>query len=247
MATKINEQKLRALLESTVGLAVCDETGSTNEDAKVFLKENDASRFLFVADRQTKGKGRSGKSFFSPENGIYMTAILPNVNIFAPGKITTAAAVAVCRAIETQTKKTPKIKWVNDIMIDGKKICGILCEAVPQKRAAVVGIGINFRGSRSSLPDELKDKAGYLLNEGEVGEREALIAEITKNLYSDSNSTEEYKKRMFLLGRTVVFTKNGEEHEATALDVDDEGRLVVSEHGETKMLDSGEVSVKGKI
>ena len=91
---KINEKRLSELLGDEVKIFVCDETGSTNEDAKAFLKEHDAEKTLFVADKQIKGKGRSGKSFFSPENGIYMTAVLPNVDIFNPGKITTLARLS---------------------------------------------------------------------------------------------------------------------------------------------------------
>lgn len=244
---KINEKRLSELLGDEVKIFVCDETGSTNEDAKAFLKEHGAEKTLFVADKQIKGKGRSGKSFFSPENGIYMTAVLPNVDIFNPGKITTSAAVAVCKAIESLTNKKPAIKWVNDVYLNGKKICGILCEAVPAKNAAVVGIGINFRGSVSSLPDELKEKAGYLFSENETAERECLIAEITKNLYLSENWISEYKSRMFLLGKTVTFVKNGVTHEATAVDVDENGRLTVKENEKIKTLDSGEVSVKGKL
>ena len=171
-----------------------------------------------------------------------MTAVLPNVDIFNPGKITTSAAVAVCKAIESLTNKKPAIKWVNDVYLNGKKICGILCEAVPAKNAAVVGIGINFRGSY-----ELKEKAGYLFSENETAERECLIAEITKNLYSNGNGISEYKSRMFLLGKTVTFVKNGVTHEATAVDVDENGRLTVKENEKIKTLDSGEVSVKGKL
>ena len=128
-----------------------------------------------------------------------------------------------------------------------QKICGILCEAVPAKNAAVVGIGINFRGSVASLPYELKEKAGYLFSENETAERECLIAEITKNLYSNGNGISEYKSRMFLLGKTVTFVKNGVTHEATAVDVDENGRLTVKENEKIKTLDSGEVSVKGKL
>ena len=117
----------------------------------------------------------------------------------------------------------------------------------PGKNAAVVGIGINFRGSVSSLPDELKEKAGYLFSENETAERECLIAEITKNLYLSENWISEYKSRMFLLGKTVTFVKNGVTHEATAVDVDESGRLTVKENEKIKTLDSGEVSVKGKL
>lgn len=240
------KNKITEYLNGGIKLSVCDETGSTNEDAKAFLRENDAEKYVFVANKQNEGKGRSGKTFFSPENGIYMTAVLPNVNLFEPGKTTTFAAVCVCRAIEALTDKKPSIKWVNDIYLNGRKICGILCEAVPEKNAAIVGIGLNFRGNIRSLPNELKDKAGYLFGEGENGDRERLIAQIANGLYTSAFDINEYKKRMFLLGNVVVYEKNAKKHEATAIDVDDGGRLVVEENGNITTLDSGEVSVKGK-
>lgn len=239
--------KITEYLNGGIKLSVCDETGSTNEDAKAFLRGNDAEKRVFVANKQNAGKGRSGKTFFSPENGIYMTAVLPNVNLFEPGKTTTFAAVCVCRAIEVLTDKKPSIKWVNDIYLNGRKICGILCEAVPEKNAAIVGIGLNFRGNVRFLPDELKDKAGYLFGEGEDGDRERLIAQIANGLYTSAFDINEYKKRMFLLGKVVVYEKNGKKHEATAIDVDDGGRLVVEENGKITRLDSGEVSVKWKV
>ena len=145
-------------------------TSSTNAEAKKMILDG-IREGVVLAKRQTAGRGRLGRSFFS-ENGIFMSMILsPEKLPFAPGFLTSAVAAATSRAI-TEKGFSVKIKWVNDILLDGKKICGILTEAVSlgsETLAYVIGIGINV--GQSDFPEDIKDIAAALpLDEKEKSE-----------------------------------------------------------------------------
>lgn len=121
---------------------------------------------LLLAEEQTQGRGRLGRSFHSPKGGIYMSLILrPQMTLTDATLITTMAALAVCQAIEELTPVRPEIKWVNDLLVDGKKICGILTEAVSdwesgRVESVVVGVGLNFRPV--SFPEEIAGRVATL-------------------------------------------------------------------------------------
>jgi BirA family biotin operon repressor/biotin-[acetyl-CoA-carboxylase] ligase len=167
--------------------------------------------------------------------------------------VTTCAAVAVARAIERVSTLTAGIKWVNDIYIDGKKVCGILAEAGldPEKEEpsyVVLGIGINVK--RQSVPEELKGIVGCLEDGGREVLKEDLIAAVWEEfalLYKNLSTAvymEEYKERSVLVGKEVtVFAPEGA-YVATVTDIDKEGHLVIERDGEREELAFGEVSVK---
>jgi len=138
------------------------EVDSTNAYAKKLLKEGRRPPFLVAAESQTMGRGRLGKPFFSPKGGLYMSLALKYGG--SEEQTTLAASVAVCRMLERYCGVRPHIKGVNDLLVDGKKICGILCEAVCGQDgnigAVIVGVGVNTRGEGYIFPDELKDIAG---------------------------------------------------------------------------------------
>ena len=171
--------------------------------------------------------------------------------------LTTAAAVAVCRAVEALTPLKPQIKWVNDIYLDGKKICGILTEAVTDVESGaiesvVVGLGLNFKRGETPLPEEIRAVAGALFDEQKASiSRNRLAAEIINqliNLWEELPARDflgDYRSRSFLLGQGIVFSRGDEKYAATAEAVDDEGALVVRlESGNVMTLRSGEVSVR---
>ena len=140
-----------------------DMVDSTNNAAKRYFLDGGILPALFIADGQTAGRGRNGRSFFSPSGaGLYMSLALPiNTSPDKAISFTAIAAVAVCKAIEQLTDIRPAIKWVNDIYVSERKVCGILVEAMPDKdgnMAAVIGIGINVLGV--DFPEELRDIAG---------------------------------------------------------------------------------------
>ena len=166
-----------------------DEVDSTNEAAKRLVRDNVAASgsehgaairesggagqkgptpsmselygTVIVAKRQTAGKGRRGKSFVSPGGGsIYMSLILPPLENPAEQHITILAGVAVCEAIEKSTAYKPGIKGINDIIVEGRKVCGILAEGIPD--AVILGIGVNINLEEKDFPEELRETAGAL-------------------------------------------------------------------------------------
>jgi len=167
---------------------------STNETAKSTEFQNAPHGTVIIAEEQTAGKGRHGKSFLSPAGQIYMSAIL---QAESPELMTIFAAVCVCESIEDLTDKKPKIKWVNDIFLDNKKICGILSErnsAMPNR--VIVGIGINFHGVQ--FPQDLPNAAN-LFTETPTITKDRLIIEIINKLVSVFNKEEiisQYKSRL---------------------------------------------------
>lgn len=211
--------------------------------------------YAVVADTQTAGRGRFSRPFFSPPGaGIYLSAVLrPAIPASECGKITAYAAVAVARAVEKLTGADVKIKWVNDLQIGGKKICGILTEGgVGLENGAleyaVVGIGVNVRSVR--FPAELADIATTVEDAtGVRADRCALVAAILDGLSRlpeeivKPSFAEEYRRRSCVVGRTVVV--NGE-YEAVAERIDDDCALRVDRDGEKIKLTAGEVSVKLK-
>lgn len=232
---------------------------STNKTAKELAIAGAPHGTVIIADSQTKGRGRYTRSFFSPHGGLYISIILrPEVLRFDnPTAVTAFAAVSVCEAIEIISDKTPKIKWVNDIFIDGKKVCGILTEAVTDFESGglewvVVGIGINVNTHPKEFPESLRSVAASLYREeGAQIVRNRLSAEIINRILGfeatacEADIIEKYKTRLMTLGREITVIQNESEYKATALDVDSAGRLVVKvENGEIITLSYGEIRIK---
>lgn len=225
---------------------------STNNEAKRAVASGLNCDAIFIADRQTAGRGRRGRDFYSPEkSGLYFTAVLhPDASLSDSVGITAAAAVVVTALISEITKKHPLIKWVNDIFIDGRKVCGILTEAISdfetnRVQAVIIGIGINL--TTSDFPKELADIAGSV---GGIN-RCYLAAELFKRLkttvesISDRSFMNDYVKYSLVIGKEVRFTKNGVDYTATAKEILEDGSLsVITSSGQPMRLDSGEISVK---
>lgn len=231
---------------------------TTNKTAKEMAMSGAPHGTVVIADHQTAGLGRYGRQFFSPPGGIYMSCVLypAELSIQTPTLVTAFAAISVCEAIETVTGKSPQIKWVNDIYLDGKKICGILTEAVTDFESGniqwiVAGIGVNF--ATRDFPKELQALAGSVYgNEQTTVTRNRLAAEIINRFVrSDNNLCDEqevihqYKKRLFMIGKTVFVTDQEDNYEATAVDVDHIGRLIVEKKdGARRSLSAGEINIK---
>lgn len=250
-----------------------DEIDSTNLEAKRRSADKDIDRVLFIAGRQTAGRGRMGRPFVSPPNsGVYFSLIYrPAGGVRNPAFYTAAAAVAVSRAVKELYDEECKIKWVNDVFLNGKKICGILTEGVSNFEtgaidAAIVGIGINVRNS--GFKGELADVAGSIeeIMEAEKKRipnvsRNQIAAKVISNLlkiynsYSKddkkevSSAMEEYRQRSLLTGLTVTVNPSagtqGKTYQAKVLGVTDEAELIVeTKDGSIKNLFSGEVSLR---
>lgn len=229
------------------------EVDSTNNEAKRLIASGFDRVALIVAEVQTAGRGRQGRTFYSPEQtGIYITVVIhPKIDIFDAISITTAASVAVVRAIETLTNAKPQIKWVNDIYLNNKKLCGILTEAVTDfesgmTQSIVIGIGMNI--STTHFPADIAEVAVSLNPNGIT--RNRLIAEIAKELLdisedlSNKSYLEEYRTHSLVLGKHITYYKNGNTHSAKATAIDDAGGLVViNDNGESEVLRCGEISI----
>ena len=170
----LSESSIRSYLEGStcavLSMDVFDTVGSTNTVCLTRASEGEAGPYAAVAGGQTSGRGRRGRSFFSPEGtGLYMSILLRPSGLTADQavKYTTVAAVAVCRAIETAAGRKASIKWVNDVYVGGRKACGILTEASfnPEDGTldyAVVGIVINVYEPQGGFPEDIRDRAGAL-------------------------------------------------------------------------------------
>lgn len=247
--------KIKSYLDEDIKIITVKETSSTNDEMKKMALNGEKETVLFVADKQTAGRGRKGRSFFSPEGtGIYMSLLLhPELSAEECTLITPLCAVATAEAMEEVTGVKATIKWVNDIFVGGKKVAGILAEGAFTRNGAdyvIVGIGINLAEPTNGFPEEIKDIAGAV-TENSDGLRERLIAEtVNRFMYHLRNIKRRefislYRDRLFFLGKEITVTSPDGDYKAYARDIDSMCRLIVcTESGETKALGSGEISVK---
>ena len=230
-------------------VTVLDETDSTNNYLKR-MEETAKDGEIVIARRQTEGKGRLGRSFSSPAGGIYISIFLrPEGEAEKALNITTSCAVAAATAIEHITGKEAKIKWVNDIFFENKKVCGILTEAgtdveTGTLKYAVVGVGIDVY-RQQNLPDEIKDIAGHLFD-APCGVINRLAAEFIDRFfywYNNGYYINEYRKRSYLDNKTIEFAEKGETKQALVLGVNENCGLIINENGTERILRSGEVRI----
>ena len=230
---------------------------STNEEARRYGTDGDISPSLpalFIAEEQTEGRGRMGRSFFSPsKTGLYASLLIEAPSDTARLlSLTSLAAVAASEAIYSRFKINVSIKWVNDLYLDSKKIAGILAESfiAHGKRLIVLGIGINL--ATSDFPEDLLNKAASLnlAAHTSADAKRALALDIFERLlsYLNASSTNEamqiYRARSCVIGKSITFTSHGEQARATATGITDTGALCVRlESGEELVLDSGEISL----
>ncbi len=230
---------------------------STNNIAKKISVDGMKNELIVVAEEQTAGRGRMGRAFFSPaKTGIYMSIVLhPGRNISELATITVKVCVAVCRVLDRFMDLKCEIKWVNDIYMDGKKVGGILTEAVTDFESGmvesiIIGIGLNIKTEIEDFPEELSSVAGSIFP-GNIT-RNQIIAEIINELFSlyqdtdDKIIMEEYRKRCFLVGRNINYYISGIAYEGKVIDINDLGNLVIiNKAGEKFILNSGEVTLNG--
>ena len=230
---------------------------STNTKARQLAENGAAEGMVIVAHQQEQGRGRFGRSFFSPSStGLYMSVVLrPRIAAEHALYITTAAAVAVAEAAENLTGEPTSIKWVNDVYCRGKKVCGILTEGRMDGdtlQYAVLGIGVNLAPPSEGFPDDLSDKAGALLQTVSAETRDRLAADILERFWryytalEKKTFLEKYRSRSLLDGKAVhLLTTDGTPTQTVqVLGVDDEFSLIVKgEDGNIRHLSSGGVSI----
>ena len=225
---------------------------STNQTAKDMAHAGAPHGTTVIAGYQTEGRGRYARVFASPPGGLYMSFVLrPEQMAWPPAMTTIFAAAAVCQAVEVLTGKQPQIKWVNDIFLDGKKIGGILTEAVADFETqsyqwVVLGIGLNFRVAEDIFPRALREIVGtvYQPGEGTVTQNQMLGALMSRIFVPEgekADSIEAYRRRLMGLGKPI--TVQGEApYAATMLGVTDQGHLLVRRaDGTEEAISSGEI------
>ena len=235
-------------------ISVYASIDSTNAEAKRILLSGETQPTLVVAEHQTAGRGRMGRSFYSPAHtGAYFsvayTTQKPPESVVT---LTGATAVAVMRAIYRLCGIRVGIKWVNDLYLDGKKICGILAESMfgawdDGRQGVVIGIGINL--NTHEFPKELMEKAGSL--DVPSLTREALIVAVWQELMplletpEDRSWLADYRTCSTVLGKEICWLENGEERQGFAESIDEDGALMVRDAGGGMTgLFTGEISLR---
>lgn len=256
-----SEGILKYLKTDFFDIEVHKTINSTNTYVKELAVSNKKEGIVVIAEEQTSGRGRFSRKFHSPKgSGIYMSILLrPNLHASNSYLITSSAAVAICDAIDSISNKETKIKWVNDIYLDNKKVSGVLTEASLDFESglidyAVLGIGINVFKPEGGFDKEIENIATSIFDEETVESgdiRSELISKILENFlnyYKNIESKEffrKYKEKSLLIDKEVNILSKDSTEKAIVLDIDNECRLKVKlENGTIKFLSSGEVSLK---
>ena len=260
MNNKLSLKSIKQNLDtnlSFIDIDIFDSIESTNDYLKQLASNHEQHGKVIIANHQTKGKGSNNRAFYSPSNtGIYMSILVrPKISPIDTLLLTPATAVAVANAIESVSHTYPTIKWVNDIYIDNKKVCGILTESCCVNDTcvsyAVVGIGINVYRPLNNFPSDISNIAGYIFESSSTHTcdiRNILCSKILTNFFEYYDSLleksfyNEYKKRLFILNQTVTISNTNEK--VVPIDIDDNFRLKVQyEDGSQNYISSGEISL----
>ncbi len=250
----------RYLRNPGIRVTVYPTISSTNTVLKQMAAENAPAGTALVAAEQTAGRGRLGRSFYSPDgSGLYMSLLLrPEGTAERATMLTPCAAVAAAGALEEVTGVHPGIKWVNDLFVEGKKVCGILTEAgldceTGRISYAVVGIGINLRKPKEGFPEEIREIAGAAVGDRTIPDLRNRIAARTLEKLTEyardpgsDEVFEEYRSRLMMPGRTIQILSQGKAPKpalALALERDYALRVRMRD-GSEQMLRTGEISIR---
>ena len=258
MSLDLSNGKIEDYLKNDLDVIYKDCVTSTNDELVALAKTGAKEGTVLISSEQTAGKGRTGKSFYSPEGtGVYLSILVrpdmsPEDSLF----LTTMAAVATAKAIESVSDEEATIKWVNDVYIDKKKVCGILTESTlnPTNEKldyAVVGIGINIAPPAGGFPEDIKNIATSVFNENPdsntKGKCVAHLLDFFMDYYMSNEKLshlEEYINRSNILGNMIMVKKGDRKKLVRAIDIDSKCRLkVIDEKGKESLLSYGEVSI----
>ena len=254
----LSAQGVKKYLNRDLRITVSPEVDSTNAALRRQAEQDAPEGTVVIANAQTRGRGRCGRTFYSPgDTGVYLSLLLRPV--YADPRqtvtLTAAAAVAMCQAMEALGVENPQIKWVNDIFLNGKKVCGILTEAAFSLETGapeylVLGAGINAYLPREGFPPELEGIAGALWKKTVPDGKNKLAAAFLNRfltLYAAGNPAaflEDYRRRSLVVGKEITVVAGEKERKAFATGIDDNCRLLVEyESGETAALSYGEVRI----
>ncbi len=231
---------------------------STNNLAKEYAKKSNKEGLVIVADSQSGGRGRTGKSWHSPpETGVYLSVILkPDIKPEYLSFITLVAGVSAASTINEFCHRKANLKWPNDVLINNKKVCGLLCEMTQKQESClsvIVGIGINANQMMEQFPEDLKNKATSLkMVNGSSTNRLTLIRSLLTNLDREYHLflaegglsvIEKWRLNTDLFGRIVSIKRGSSVTTGKAMRLDELGRLILLlKNGEEEPFDSGEIT-----
>lgn len=240
-------------------LTVLPTAPSTNALVREKANQGCPEGCIIIACEQTDGRGRYGRQFFSPgDTGVYLSLLL-RPTAYSPQQatcLTAAAAAAMCQAMEAVTGQQPGIKWVNDIFLHGKKVCGILTEAAVGLETGtlnymVLGAGVNLYPPAEGFPDEIQSIAGSVLERSCPEAKNRLVGEFLNRFWDFyahpecRTYLEDYRARSLAIGRNVTVLSAGKAVSAYAYGIDDDFRLLVRyENGDTEALSYGEIRIQ---
>ena len=244
-------------LAGRLDITLFDELNSTNTYLKKLARAGAEEGRIIIARRQSAGRGRLGRSFYSDAEGLYISVLIrPHMKAESMVFVTAMTAVAMARAIERTVDADAVIKWVNDIFVRGKKVCGILCESAFGADAlseyVVIGAGVNITEPFGGFPADISAVAGALLPYGNRQElRSSLAAAFLEELFGeyahiDSRSfLDEYRRRSMVTGKSISVISPSLMRHGKAIAIDDDCRLVVRfDDGTTEHVSTGEISVR---
>lgn len=240
-------------------LTVLPTAPSTNALVREKANQGRPEGCIIIACEQTDGRGRYGRQFFSPvDSGVYLSLLL-RPTAYSPQQatcLTAAAAAAMCQAIEAVTGQQPGIKWVNDIFLHGKKVCGILTEAAVGLETGtlnymVLGAGVNLYPPVKGFPEEIQPIAGSVLERSCPEAKNRLVGEFLNRFWDFYTHPEcrayleDYRSRSLAIGQNVTVLSAGRAVSAYAYGIDDDFRLLVRyENGDTEALSYGEIRIQ---
>lgn len=257
---RLSKEEIQTHLRITsCRLEVYETVDSTNTMMKKRAQAGEQEGLVLVAEEQRGGRGRSGRTFHSPkDSGVYMSILLrPTLEFSQAAYLTTCAAAAVAETLDAYTEEPTQIKWVNDILYQGKKTAGILTEASVDMEDgkldyAIIGVGVNIFPPREPYPSDIQETATAVFEkrDGREGVRNEIIAKILERFFSyyqelpQRNYYEIYRAKSFLLGQDILVSKGAVEWPGRAVDLDEEFHLIVEKaDGSREVLNSGEVRV----
>ncbi len=253
----MDKKILEQYLDQKLNITIFDELDSTNSYLKKLGSQGEKENKLVIALSQTGGRGRMGRSFYSPNGtGIYFSLLLyPEISAENSLFLTVMAAVSVAETVMKYNKNDVKIKWVNDVYIDGKKVCGILTEgsvnADKKLDYAVVGIGINVVAPENGFPDDIKNIATAIFpGNTEENIKEKIVADVINAFFSmyngdDKDYIRRYKEYSYLTGKEINIIQGDSTRHATVLGITDDCHLLVkNENDEIEEISSGDVNVR---
>ncbi|MDR1558855.1 MAG: biotin--[acetyl-CoA-carboxylase] ligase [Clostridiales bacterium] len=231
-----------------------DSVSSTNDAAKEMVRSGGAPGSVIVANTQSSGRGRNGRTFSSPEGGIYASFIFAEEQIpYIRQFLSFAPCIAACAVMERLLGVRPSVKWPNDILLNGGKVCGILSETLmgTDISGIIIGIGVNLSTELESLPEEIRLTASTLKQYANNLSRNEFIAGLVRELdnirasFTKEQYLSEYKKRLTTLGNEIIVISRRGEILAKALDVTEDGGLLIEKtDGVVEKIYEGDISIR---